>query len=227
MNLKQPMKTPLFCAVLAFLAPNLHAAAVLHLATGASSTPNGDFSQSSNGVIGSNTIISGATTLAEGLTYTSLPTWASGGDDYSRFEGKDASSTVTYTFSTGVDLQGLLLWNYNEVWEGVLYNERGLVSANLTITHSGGTSLLENVSFLLTPETAADLQNSTAELISFGSSFNGVTQIEISNLVNGSADNGWTGFQDIAFVSADPVPEASSLTLLGLGMIGLCTRRRR
>ena len=182
-----------------------------------------EFTNTIGGVFNGNTITSGVTKISDALTYVALPAGTAGGHNNGRFETPpDASDSVTYTFSSTVDLDGLLFWNYNEYWNGNLYNDRGIVSSDITINHDGGSFTLQDVAFTQTPGGTSNTQTSVAQQISFGSDFMGVTSVVFDDIT--STSTGQTGWQEIAFTA---VPEPSSSALLGLGGLALMLRRRR
>jgi hypothetical protein len=181
------------------------------------------FTNTIGGVFNGNTITSGVTKISDALTYEALPAGTAGGHNNGRFETTpDASDSVTYTFSSTVDLDGLLFWNYNEYWNGNLYNDRGIVSSDITINHDGGSFTLQDVAFTQTPGGTSNTQTSVAQQISFGSDFMGVTSVVFDDIT--STSGAQTGWQEIAFTA---VPEPSSSALLGLGGLALMLRRRR
>ena len=119
-----------------------------------------------------------------------------------------ASDAVTYSFNSTVDLGGLLFWNYNEYWLGNLYNDRGIVSSDITIHHDGGSITLQDVAFTVTPGGTSNNSNlKQHSKISFGSDYTGVTSVVFDDITGGSGQTGW---QEIAFIAAaiTAVPEA-------------------
>ena len=203
-------------------------AAVVYLADNAISpaaNPGRPFTNTIGGVFNGNTITSGVTTISDALTYEALPAGTAGGHNNGRFETTPtASDAVTYSFNSTVDLGGLLFWNYNEWWvgDGNLYNDRGIVSSDITINHDGGSITLQDVAFTLTPGGTSDTQTSAAQQISFGGNYTGVTSVVFDDITR--IGSGQTGWQEIAFTAA---PEPSSTALLGLGGLALMLRRRR
>lgn len=183
------------------------------------------FTSTIGGVFNGNTITSGVTTISDALTYVALPALTAGGHFNGRFETPpDASDAVTYTFSSTVDLDGLLFWNYNEYWSGDLYNDRGILSSDITINHDGGSITLQDVAFTQTPGGTSNTQTSVAQQISFGSDYTGVTSVVFDDMT--STSTGQTGWQEIAFTAAIPEP-ASAAALLGFGALACALRRRR
>lgn len=205
-------------------------AAVVYLADNAISpaaNPGRPFTNTIGGVFNGNTITSGVTTISDALTYEALPAGTAGGHNNGRFETTPtASDAVTYSFNSTVDLGGLLFWNYNEYWNGDLYNDRGIVSSDITIHHDGGSITLQDVAFTVTPGGTSNTQTSAAQQISFGSDYTGVTSVVFDDITGGSGQTGW---QEIAFIAAaiTAVPEPSSSALLGLGGLALLLRRKR
>jgi len=206
-------------------------AAVVYVATLADNAiapavtvPSRAFTNTIGGVFNGNTITSGVTTISDALTYEALPAGTAGGHFNGRFENNPtASDAVTYSFNSTVGLEGLLFWNYNEYWLGNLYNDRGIVSSDITIHHDGGSITLQDVAYTVTPGGTRNTQTSAAQQISFGSDYTGVTSVVFDDITR--IGSGQTGWQEIAFITA--VPEPSSSALLGLGGLALLLRRKR
>lgn len=230
------MKPTTLLAALLLPLSSSHAASVVFLADSATADPSPQvglttgfqpFANTISGQVGTSTIGNGTTALEDALTFSSLPAGGNGGQDNGRFEAAvtNPAVSVTYGFATVRDLDGILFWNYNEVFDGVLYNERGITRADITITYNNGASTitLEDMAFTLTPEANGESQGTIAQQIAFGSAFEDVTAINLSDFVGGSGGNrtGWAEF------AAYGVPEPSSTALFGCALFGMALRRRR
>jgi len=178
-----------------------------------SPTPQQSFNATASGFSAS--VTSGTTTITEALTLTT--------NSIARFQVSDATgATVSYNFSSVDNVDGFLFWNYYETnQQSDSVRSRGLDSATVTVNHNGGSTAFNLTSFA---EEAANPTGADAEQISFGSTFDGVTSIEFTNIVDTDASGfvGWSGF-----MATTAVPEPSSTLLLGLGSLGLIMRRRR
>ncbi|MES2996086.1 MAG: PEP-CTERM sorting domain-containing protein [Verrucomicrobiota bacterium] len=203
-----------------------HAATVVYLANTVTTTGGSENQLFSNANTGAgfssgNTITSGTTTLESAQTYTALGQGSGqpGAGTNGRFNAS-SFGTVNYNYSTSRTLDGVLFWNYNEFFSGSTFNERGTTRADITVTHSGGTLVLDNVALTLTLDNNSSSVTAPAQTIAFGSQLTGVTQISFSDLQGTDAIRGW---QEAA---AFQIPEPSAALLGGLGMLALLRRRR-
>lgn len=176
----------------------------------------GDWEPTINGSVFSDsaTITSGVTTVQEALGLEMLPSGEGGGDGNGRaFGGNFAPVTVTYGFDTALDnVDGLILWNYSEDFGGAAFNDRGVQFADVTVTHSSGTTVFPNVEFAQTPNQVGT--NSVAQQFSFGEVFGGVTSVALGNLRGYGGTNGvgqfYLGWGEIAFTEVESVEAGPS-----------------
>ncbi len=209
---KTKSKTMLTALLLAGIAIGASAVDYVYLADGIVAGPTDPtyqpFSNTINGQFHNGDIISGNTTLADALTYSARPAGngTSPGHDNGRFEPGlivPGSNTVIHAFSSPLELSGMLLWNYNEYWDG-LANDRGVTRADITIVHAGGTNIVEDAYIDLTPSDDGENQLSIAQQLDFGATYAGVTSIILSDLERGgTAHMGW---KDTAFISPSGIP---------------------
>lgn len=229
--MKSKIILPQFGILATFAALSVSAhAAVVYLPTSATPTTSTTSNQSfANTITGagfsdSKTITSGETTLEDALTYTALIRNNTGnsGPLNGRFSSVTSASVVDYSFSTPLNLDGLLLWNYNEYSGTLTYNERGITRADITITYDGGqTFTLQDVAFTKVTDSNLLAQTAEAQKAAFGAQYADVTNIRFSDLQGGNG--GLLGWQEFAVYA---VPEPSAALLGGLGMLTLLRRRR-
>ena len=167
----------------------------------------------------STAITSGVTTEANASTFTN--------NTFGRYTNNNIDNqTITYNYGGLDDVDGILFYNY---WEsGQAGNEavlnRGVNTTSVTVTHSGGTTTFDGVTF--TDEQVQDPVSvgASAQNFDFGQEFDGVTAIAFSNVNSSDSRAGFTG---VLATTVAAVPEPSSLAVLGLGIIGFVVRRRR
>ena len=156
-----------------------------------SATGFGDWAPTINGAVFADgqSIVSGVTNVQDALGFEMLPSADGGGDANGRAFGTDfAAVTVRYGFSTPLDgINGLLLWNYSEDFGGAPFNDRGVRFADVTVTHSGGTTTFPDVEFQQTPNQPGT--RSMAQKITFGEILDGVTTLDLGNLRGYGGEN--------------------------------------
>ena len=130
-------------------------------------TGGGTFSNSDDGAL-STQIVSGTTTVADAVTYTS------GIGHLSRVGGGSPWPNLDYGFTTPRDLKGLVIWNYQEFYNNEWLGQRGLKDGHFVITHSGGESV-ESFTF----DKAPNSNSIPAQIAFFSQTYTGVSKVRV------------------------------------------------
>ena len=215
------MKTKAFITA-AILASALHASAASVIYTPISVSQTGGGAPNSGALV--NTINGSglSSPLADGAQIPALLPTHQGGLTYGSNAVRwlfTANYPTTLTFDLGSleTIDSLIFYNYNELFSGDYYNNRGITSVTAefstdNISYSDATTL----SFSL-----ADENNPfSGELVGFSEQT--AQYVRFSNIAGG--DGAIIGFSEIRFTA---VPEPSSTALLGLGLCSMLLRRKR
>ena len=130
---------------------------------------------------------------------------------------------------TGYDISGLYVYNYEEDYDDVYYNGRGVETATLRYSTDGGATYQTygTLTFSEAPDSASD----PGQMITLDSTLGGVTGVTNLELVGGSnyGDGSYTGLSEVRFIGTTATPEPSTygMVFVGLGALAALVSRRR
>lgn len=190
--------------------------------------------------------LSDASLVAAGATFdaSNLPTHTFGniGTNGGRIRTNDGPFVPApeLTFSLGedvaFDVSRVILWNHGEISNGSSVSNRGLSNVLLSFSTDGGLTFNESqtLNFTQGPDAAAPI---TGQVVDFGSTLVGVTDIRFSNITSFEGDvaqdeTALINFGELRFVGVEGVvaaviPEPGSLAVLAIAGVGVVVRRRK
>ena len=132
--------------------------------------------------------------------------------------GTVSGAALTFTLASAETLDAVHIWTYSRTGE----TDRGMQSFDISFSTNGGVSFGTPIG--ISGVSIGDYPNPiTVQTFGFTAQ-TGVTDIRIDNIIN-YGDPNYVGLSEIRFESS--VPEPSTAILAGLGLAGLCLRRRR
>ena len=218
MKLNQSIKTTMSLAAvmgtLALAASSATAAVIITPLTASASDSIDGTRVLQNTVDGSGLI--GAGSL---LTQLHQDTGEGGSSTYWLTNINPVSLTLTFDLNGTRTVDTVHLWNYSAT--NTAFN-RGLSSFDVSFSTDGGNNYVSTINVAGFASAGAAGVDTPSQTKLF-TAVNGVTHIQLTNLVNHGGDR--FGLGEIRF--GDSVPEPTTTALLGLGGLALILRRRK